>query len=206
MIEEEKIVQTPALEAPIEKPKASGKERVITYIIASSILILDLVTKLLIEDRLRINESYVPFESLEPILKITHVSNTGAAFGLFPSGNEVIMVIAVIVSIVIIAYNQKLPVNHKLFRVALGLQLGGALGNLLSRVRIGQVTDFLDFGPWPVSNIADISIVLGTILLGLLMILEKEDETLPDDEVSSGDPAENERGKTSEESPVIWNE
>ncbi len=206
MIEEEKIVQTPAPEAPIEKQKASGRERVITYIIASSILILDLVTKLLIEDRLRINESYVPFESLEPIFKITHVSNTGAAFGLFPSGSKVIMVIAVIVSIVIIAYNQKLPANHKLFRVALGLQLGGALGNLLSRVRIGHVTDFLDFGPWPVSNIADISIVLGTILLGLLMILEKEEETHPDDEVSSGDPAENEHGETSEDSPVIWNE
>lgn len=206
MIEEEKIVQTPAPEAPIEKQKASGRERVITYIIASSILILDLVTKLLIEDRLRINESYVPFESLEPIFKITHVSNTGAAFGLFPSGSKVIMVIAVIVTIVIIAYNQKLPANHKLFRVALGLQLGGALGNLLSRVRIGHVTDFLDFGPWPVSNIADISIVLGTILLGLLMILEKEEETHPDDEVSSGDPAENEHGETSEDSPVIWNE
>lgn len=206
MIEEEKIVQTPAPEAPIEKQKASGKERVITYIIASSILILDLVTKLLVEDRLRINESYVPFESLEPIFKITYVSNTGAAFGLFPSGSKVIMVIAVIVSIVIIVYNQKLPANHKLFRVALGLQLAGALGNLLSRVRIGHVTDFLDFGPWPVSNIADISIVLGTILLGLLMILEKEEETHPDDEVSSGDPGEDEHGETSEDSPVIWNE
>lgn len=206
MIEEEKIGQTPTPESPIAKPKASGKERVITYIIASSILLLDLVTKLLIEDRLRINESYIPFESLEPIFKITHVSNTGAAFGLFPSGSKVIMVIAVIVSIVIIAYNQKLPANHKLFRLALGLQLGGALGNLLSRIRIGHVTDFLDFGPWPISNVADISIVLGTILLGLLMILEKEEDTLPDEEVSSGDPPENEHGETNEDSPVIWNE
>jgi signal peptidase II len=206
MIDEERIIQTPTSDPPIGEQKASGKERVLTYIIASSILLLDLLTKLVVEDRLRINESYVPFESLEPFFKITHVSNTGAAFGLFPSGSMVIMVIAVIVSIVIIVYNQKLPANHKLFRLALGLQLGGALGNLLSRIRIGHVTDFLDFGPWPVSNVADTSIVLGTILLGLLMILEKEEESLPDDEISSGDPAENEHGETSEESPVIWNE
>ncbi|MFN2189648.1 MAG: signal peptidase II, partial [Candidatus Promineifilaceae bacterium] len=96
-------------------------ERAATYIIAAFILILDLVSKLLVEDRLGINESYVPIASLEPIFKITHVSNTGAAFGLFPSGSKVIMVIAIIVSIVIIAYNQKLPANHKLFRLALGL-------------------------------------------------------------------------------------
>jgi len=206
MLEEERIIQTPTSDPPIGEQKASGKERVLTYIVASSILLLDLLTKLVVEDRLRINENYVPIESLEPFFKITHVSNTGAAFGLFPSGSKVIMVIAVIVSIVIIVYNQKLPANHKLFRLALGLQLGGALGNLLSRIRIGHVTDFLDFGPWPVSNVADISIVLGTILLGLLMILEKEEESLPDDEISSGDPAENERGETNEESPVIWNE
>ena len=206
MLEEERIIQTPTSDPPIGEQKASGKERVLTYIVASSILLLDLLTKLVVEDRLRINENYVPIESLEPFFKITYVSNTGAAFGLFPSGSKVIMVIAVIVSIVIIVYNQKLPANHKLFRLALGLQLGGALGNLLSRIRIGHVTDFLDFGPWPVSNVADISIVLGTILLGLLMILEKEEESLPDDEISSGDPAENERGETNEESPVIWNE
>ena len=206
MIEEERIVQTPTPDPPVGEQKASGKERVITYIIATSIVLLDLLTKLVVEDRLRINESYVPFQSLEPFFKITHVSNTGAAFGLFPSGSEVIMVIAVIVSIVIIAYNQKLPANHKLFRLALGLQLGGALGNLLSRIRIGHVTDFLDFGPWPVSNVADISIVLGTILLGLLMILEKEEESVPANEISTGDLAENEDGEASEESPVIWNE
>jgi len=206
MNEEDVISQTPLSESPVEQKKASWFEKGLTYVIASTILLVDLVTKLLIESNLKINESYVPFESIEAFFKITYVSNTGAAFGLFPSGSKVIMVIAVIVSLVIIIYNQKLPANHALFRLALGLQLGGALGNLLSRVRIGHVTDFLDFGPWPVSNIADISIVVGTILLGLLMLFEKDGELVDEDGVTALDETDLENGESNEESPVIWNE
>ncbi|MFN2189647.1 MAG: signal peptidase II, partial [Candidatus Promineifilaceae bacterium] len=84
------------------------------------------------------------------------------------------------------------------------LQLGGALGNLLTRVRIGHVTDFLDFGPWPVSNVADISIVTGTILLGILMIFQNDEEaaeTAPTADQDGEEPVE-----AGEDSPVIWNE
>jgi signal peptidase II len=206
MSEEEKFVETVTLDAPIEQEKASRSERSLTYIIAGTILLLDLVTKLVIESSLAINESYVPIESIAAFFKITYVSNTGAAFGLFPTGSTVIMIVAVIVALVIMVYNQKLPANHTLFRVALGLQLGGALGNFLSRVRIGHVTDFLDFGPWPVSNIADISIVLGVILLGYLMIFDKEEESLSEEEISTSDTAESPQSEASEDSPVIWNE
>ena len=116
------------------------------------------------------------------------------------------MVIATVVSIVIIVYNQKLPADHRLFRIALGLQLGGALGNLLSRIRIGHVTDFLDFGPWPVSNIADISIVSGTILLGILMILQKDEEPAQVEDVPAENAESGDQGDSGEDSPMIWNE
>ncbi|HET6443271.1 MAG TPA: signal peptidase II [candidate division Zixibacteria bacterium] len=206
MIDEEISIETTARGKPPEPKKASGLEIGITYIIALSILLADLATKLVIERNLEINQSYVPIEAIEAIFKITYVSNTGAAFGLFPTGSKVIMVVAVIVSLVIIIYNQKLPAHHSLFRVALGLQLGGALGNFLSRVRIGHVTDFLDFGPWPVSNIADISIVVGTILLGILMIFEKEERPAADDSDISFETPESQESEAGEESPVIWNE
>ena len=206
MIEEEKILEPEPNDAPKKPEEASRGERMLTYIVASTILLADLATKLIIESKLVIGESYVPFESIEAFFKITYVSNTGAAFGIFPGASRVIMVIAVIVSMVIVVYNQKLPANHSLFRVALGLQLGGALGNFLSRVRVGHVTDFLDFGPWPVSNIADISIVLGVVLLGFLMIFEKEEDSESGTESTSDDTEESLPGESSEDSSVIWNE
>jgi signal peptidase II len=86
------------------------------------------------------------------------------------------MVIAVIVSIFIIIYNTKLPANHYLYRVALGLMLGGALGNFIDRVRQGHVTDFMDIGPWPVWNVSDLCIVTGVILLMFLMFMEQRRE------------------------------
>jgi signal peptidase II len=206
MSEEEKVIETGPIETPVEQEKASVRERTLTYVIAATILLIDLVTKLIIESNLAISESYVPFESIAAFFKITYVSNTGAAFGIFPTGSNVIMVITVVVAIVIAVYNQKLPANHSLFRVALGMQLGGAMGNFLSRVRIGHVTDFLDFGPWPVSNVADISIVLGVVLLGYLMIFEKEEDSKSDEETTSNDNTESQQSESSEESPVIWNE
>ena len=206
MREEEKNVAPQVTETQAEKSKAPIWEITATYLIALAVLLSDLVTKLLIENRLPLNESYVPFEKLEPIFKITHVSNTGAAFGLFPSGSTIIMVIAVIVSVVIVIYNQRLSASHKLYRIALGLQLGGALGNLLSRFRIGHVTDFLDFGPWPVSNIADISIVSGTILLGLLMLLEKDGGIIVGAEEPRANEQDDEALEQSDEAPMIWNE
>jgi signal peptidase II len=82
------------------------------------------------------------------------------------------MVVAILVAVIIIVYNYRLPTGHFLFRAALGLQLGGALGNLIDRIRLGHVTDFLDFGSWPVFNLADASIVGGVAVLVLLMLLE----------------------------------
>ena len=69
------------------------------------------------------------------------------------------MLAAIIVSMVIIIYNLRLPAGHLFLRVALGMQLGGALGNLIDRARLGHVTDFIDVGPVPIFNIADAAVV-----------------------------------------------
>jgi signal peptidase II len=80
------------------------------------------------------------------------------------------------VSVVIIIYNFRLAPGHRLLRLALGLQLGGAIGNLIDRLQQGYVTDFMDFGLWPVWNIADLAVVSGTVLLVWIMYQEEREE------------------------------
>jgi signal peptidase II len=119
---------------------------------------------------------YAPIPALENIFRISHVTNTGVAFGLFPDGNLLFTLVALIVSIVIIVYNFRLTPGHRLLRLALGLQVGGALGNLIDRLQQGYVTDFMDFGPWPVWNVADLAVVSGTVLLVWIMYREERAE------------------------------
>jgi signal peptidase II len=145
-------------------------------LIAAGIITVDHVTKLLVENLLPLYSSWTPFPDWLPFVRITHVSNTGATFGLFPEGNAFFMVVAIIVSLVIILYNFQLPASHRLLRLALGLQLGGALGNLVDRFRLGHVTDFVDIGPWAIFNVADLSIVTGVVVLGFMILLEQRQE------------------------------
>jgi signal peptidase II len=156
--------------------QSSNRERWILFIVAGIIILLDQASKNLVESSLALYTYYAPIPELENIFRITHISNTGVAFGLFQNGNTVFAIFAVIVAIAIIIYNFKLEPGHKLLRLALGLQVGGALGNLIDRTRQGYVTDFMDFGPWPVWNIADLAIVSGTILLVLIMFREEREE------------------------------
>jgi signal peptidase II len=176
MIEEvsdiEQLEESPE-QPPIQEPqKASWREKAIVFFVMALVLLADHLSKIYVEDRLPLNNTWAPFPEWESLFRITHVSNTGAAFGLFQSGSLVLSIVAVVVSVVIVLYNNYLPAQMYWYRLALGLQLGGALGNLLSRVRLGHVTDFLDFGPVPVFNVADMSIVTGTVLLGFLMLVD----------------------------------
>lgn len=166
----EQVDASPDKRPPVEPQKASWSEQGIVFLVMALVLLADHLSKSYVESRLPLNTTWAPFPEWESLFRITHVSNTGAAFGLFQSGSLVLSIVAVVVSVVIVLYNRHLPGNLFWYRLALGLQLGGALGNLLSRIRIGHVTDFLDFGPVPVFNLADTSIVTGTILLGILMI------------------------------------
>jgi signal peptidase II len=151
---------------------AATLERATLLIIAAVIILFDHLTKLIIEATLPLYQSWTPFEAL-PFVRITHVSNTGAAFGIFPEANVVFMVIAIAVSLFIVGYNYRLPGQHRLLRLALGLQLGGAIGNLIDRFRLGHVTDFMDIGPLAIFNVADAAIVCGVAALVIVMLLEE---------------------------------
>jgi len=85
------------------------------------------------------------------------------------------MIIAVVVIVVIIVYYRHLPSDHWLIQVSLGLQLGGALGNLLNRLLYGHVIDFIDFKVWPVFNVADSSVFVGVVILAFHLFRHGED-------------------------------
>jgi signal peptidase II len=148
----------------------------ILAITAGAILVADIVTK-------RIVEAQIPLYTSIPVighyLSWTHTQNTGAAFSLFQNGGSFFIVVAIIVSAVIVYYAPRLPAGDRLSRIALGLQLGGALGNLLDRLRQGYVTDFIHFQipeigfDWPVFNIADSAIVVGVIALIVISLLRE---------------------------------
>ncbi|MEM7330690.1 MAG: signal peptidase II [Chloroflexota bacterium] len=158
-------------------PKATFREMTILVSVAGLALVLDQWTKNIVEANMPLNSISVPFPAIEEIFRFTHVANTGAAFGMFQNGGTVFMIFAVIVSIGILYYNFfGLEGNQRLMRVALGLQLGGALGNFIDRVRIGHVTDFIDIGPWYIFNVADMSIVGGAIVLGFIVFQEMREE------------------------------
>ena len=199
----------PQEQPPVPEPKAATwREKGIVFFVMALVLLADHLSKLLVESRLPLNSTWAPFPEWEAIFRITHVSNTGAAFGLFQSGNLILSIVAVVVSIVIILYNQHLPAHLYWYRLALGLQLGGALGNLISRIRVGHVTDFLDFGPVPVFNVADMSIVTGTILLGFLMLIDQpEKASEAESQAADESSIEDERqGETTEDQNLLPNE
>lgn len=141
--------------------------------VAALTIALDQATKAYVAAHLALHESWMPIRAVEPYFRFTHVHNTGAAFGIFPQGGSIFLVIAVVVSVIIVYYYRQIPEGSLLVRLALGLQMGGALGNVIDRVRLGYVVDFFNVELWPVFNIADSAIVLGVVLLALEMLREE---------------------------------
>jgi signal peptidase II len=137
------------------------------FLIAAIILILDQVTKVLVRANLAIGETWVPWPWLAPYARIIHWTNTGVAFGMFQGNNILFAIIAFCVACVIVYYYPQVPTEDKVLRFALAMQLGGALGNFVDRVFVGEVTDFVSVGNFAVFNVADSCITVGVLVLAL---------------------------------------
>ncbi len=146
--------------------------QVVLYILAAIVVAFDQYTKSLVRASLGLYERYIPFPILEDIFDIIHTHNSGAAFGMFQQGGAFFTAIAFVVIAAILVYNVVLEPHEQMVRVALGLQLGGAIGNLIDRLQRGYVTDFLYAHGFPVFNIADLAITGGVVVLILVMIVE----------------------------------
>lgn len=151
--------------------RASVKDYGVLLALAGAVVGLDQWTKWLVRSTLPFQETWLPpgLAWLSPYARIVHWHNSGAAFGSFQGGNSVFMVLAVLVILAILYYFPRVEAKDWTLRLAMGLQLGGAAGNLIDRVQWGRVTDFISIGSFPVFNVADsaISIGVAVLLLGV---------------------------------------
>ena len=104
------------------------------------------------------------------VFHLTYILNAGAAFGVLENQRILFILIAVVLLLVLARYYKQIPAEPPILRIGVGLMAGGAVGNLIDRIKSGQVVDFFDFRIWPIFNIADMAIVVGvTIIIYNLM-------------------------------------
>lgn len=181
--------------------KTSLKHYLPLFGIAGILIALDQWTKYLVRTNIPVGGVWLPtgWESLEPYARIVYWHNTGAAFGMFQELSSVFTMLAFVVAGAIIWFYRQVESGDWFLRLALAMQLGGALGNLIDRlIADGKVTDWISVGNFAVFNVADASITVGTgiMLLGV-WIMEKRDreatkrnqaevESVPVDESEAG--------------------
>ena len=144
--------------------------------ITGAIVGFDQWTKWLIRANLPLGATWLPegWDWLRPYARLVNWHNTGAAFGMFQGGSMVFTVLAFLVVGAIIYYFPQVDRKDWFLRIALSMQLGGAIGNLADRLsQNGHVTDFISIGTFPVFNLADASISVGTAVLLLGVYLQE---------------------------------
>ncbi len=139
------------------------------FIIVSSVIILDQATKFFALKFLQLN---TPVPLIKNFFNLTLVYNRGAAFGFFQN-HWLVFIPATILAIGLILMHLRNKSNSWMLKLSLSLILGGAIGNLIDRVRLGFVVDFLDFRVWPVFNIADSAITIAALVLSWELLFNK---------------------------------
>lgn len=146
--------------------KKIWKNYSLLIIVAAIIISLDQYTKYLIRQNLPLwTGVWAPWDWMLPYVRIVHVSNSGVAFGMLQGLGNVFSIVAILVIAIILFYFPRVPQSDWSLRLAMSLQLSGAFGNLIDRLTIGHVTDFISVGNFPVFNIADASITIGVVVL-----------------------------------------
>jgi signal peptidase II len=147
-------------------------------LLAGFIIGLDQWTKWLVRTNLPFQRTWMPewLDWLAPYARIVNWSNSGAAFGTFQNGNTVFSILAILVIGAILYYYPRVDPRDWTLRLAMGMQLGGAAGNLIDRLLMHRVTDFIAVGNFPVFNVADASISVGVAVLLLGVWLKEQAE------------------------------
>jgi signal peptidase II len=139
--------------------------------IAFAAIAADQLTKYIVTSQLQLDEG---LHVIGPFW-IHHVQNSGIAFGLFASATAAVILLTAVAVAAMLIFFARSGARHPILPVALGLVIGGSLSNLLDRVRLGYVTDFLDLRYWPAFNLADSFIVIGVlVLLAALVFAERQ--------------------------------
>ena len=141
--------------------RAGRAQWIALVVIAGTAIVADQLTKAIVVERLPLGDTAV---TIGPF-SIHHVQNTGIAFGLFADSTSAVIALTAVAVGAMLVFFAGTAQRHPLVPIALGLVLGGSIANLFDRVRLGHVTDFLDFEYWPAFNLADTFIVVGVGLL-----------------------------------------
>jgi signal peptidase II len=151
-----------------ERSLAAGRSQwLVLGLVTGAAVLADQLTKQVVGRTLTLGESV---DIVGPF-SIHHVQNTGIAFGLFGSRTSLVIGVTALAVAAMLLFFARSGRRHPVLPVALGLVLGGSIANLVDRVRLGHVTDFLDLVAWPAFNLADTFIVVGVaILFGALVL------------------------------------
>jgi signal peptidase II len=185
------VAQRPAAHAPSTlRTRIASRWRndLLFFLIAAGIIALDQFTKWLVRSNLAVGETWP--EDSDAWIRIIHVTNSGAAFGILQGQTPFLIITSSLGLAAIILYYVYPPMDHGLIRVALGMQLGGAIGNLIDRVRLGEVTDFIDVGSFPTFNVADSSISISIAAVLLFFVFQETDDPKPRQEPASASPGD----------------
>jgi len=156
----------------VDTPRTPFYKDFVLIQLAVIIFLMDQFSKFLVRDLLLYRESF----PATGFFRFTHTFNTGSAFGIFRDQNTPLILVSFLgIAILIMIYrSQRVPSG--LLRLSLGLQIGGAFGNLVDRLRLGHVTDFMDVGAWPIFNLADASIITGLVILAWVFLVAESGE------------------------------
>lgn len=162
---------------PPDRPHTRFPIWLIPWLVGVLIIILDQVSKQAILHNAH-GEPGTILRNMLPILRIEYVQNTGVAFSLFQQQSIVSLLVPIIIVIVIFAFSRYLPRNSVLTRIVEGMIVGGALSNLIDRIRHGFVVDFIGVHIggyyWPFFNVADSAITVGIVTLALYLVIHGE--------------------------------
>lgn len=145
------------------------------FIITIIVLFIDIVIKELIKTNVALSQNIVLIPNF---FSITHVQNTGAAFSIFANSKYFLIIISIIILIMLLKYIKDIKIKNKYEIIALGLVLGGLLGNLSDRIMYSYVIDYLSFNifgyMFPIFNFADMAITIGMIMLIITMLYKEK--------------------------------
>lgn len=171
------VSESPARRIPLLPPLQASARDGWFLALAACVIGLDQLTKWAIRANLDRGDS-IPEDG---ILRIVHFTNSGAAFGMFQGAGPLLAITSIVGMVAIAVYLFNPGFAHPAVRAGLALMLGGAVGNLIDRVRMGEVTDFIKVPNWPAFNVADSAITVGVVFLIAAMVWTNEGTKKSDD-------------------------
>lgn len=141
------------------------------FIIIGGVIVLDQLIKYVVVNSMFLGQSIAIVPN---ILHLTYILNAGAAFGILANQRIFFIAIAAVLIGIIVYFYAKILKLNRYFQLGIALLFGGAIGNMIDRIFIGKVIDYIDFRVWPIFNLADIAIVCGCIIIVYQMIFASE--------------------------------